>query len=514
MQSLPIYPLAQQLEFLGGSILGILPELILAGTFVLAVVLEISLGKRNKQFVPIVSLAGMILSAVAVVGLWDSQAQVVANGLQDDPFLGMIRPDGFAAWFKLLVAFIGILTLLVSMQAGKVRAQARGMGEYYLLLLAMLIGMYFMSMSLNLLMMYLALELVSIPSYILTAYTRMQAKSAEASLKYIIYGAFSSGIMLYGISWLYGFTGTLDMRDPAFEQGLMAAGDWPVTFVLILVLGGFAFKISALPFHFWTPDVYEGAPYPVAAFFAVAPKAAGFAMLLRFLALLPNLEGKAPFLFENLSLILGLMAIGSMLIGNLAALGQKNLRRMLAYSGIAQAGYVLIAAMWPEAIGQSAVMFYLTIYVCMTFGAFLVAGWMAEKLGTEDIDDLRGLAGKIPLLAVLLTIFMVSLTGLPPTAGFVGKWSLVMAGLEAYKESGQVIIPVAIIAMLINTVISLFYYLRPPSRMIFGNLSIKSTPQFHGLIPVLLVILAIPTLLLGFIYFDELINFLQHLSPN
>ena len=508
------YPLAQQLDFLSGSLLGILPELILAGTFVLAILLEISLGKRHQRVVPITALVGLVLSAVAVVGLWDSQAQVVANGLSDDPFLGMIRPDGYAAWFKLLIAFTGLLTFLISLQAGKLRNQSRGMGEYYILLLAMLTGMYFMSMSLNLLMMYLALELVSIPSYVLTAYTRMQAKSAEASLKYVIYGAFSSGIMLYGISWLYGFTGTLDLRDPAFAEGLAAAGAWPVTFVLVLVLGGFAFKISALPFHFWTPDVYEGAPYPVAAFFAVAPKAAGFAMLMRFLALLPDAHGPLAFLEGNLALVLGLIAIGSMVIGNFIALGQKNMRRMLAYSGIAQAGYILLGVMWPAASGHAAVMFYLSIYTFMNFGAFLVAGWMAEKLGSENIDDLRGLAGKLPLLAVLLTLFMVSLTGLPPTAGFIAKWELILAGLEGYSQTENVIFLVVMIAMLINTVVSLFYYLRPSSRMAFGNPSIKNLPVFHGLVPVLLVILAIPTLLMGIIYFDELINFLRLLSPN
>jgi NADH-quinone oxidoreductase subunit N len=508
------YSLSQQLEILGGSVAGILPELILTGTFVLAIILEISLGKRYKNLVPSTALVGILLSIAAVLWVWDSAS--TANGADGRGlFLGMIRPDGFGAYFKLIIGTAAVIVVLVSLQAKRLREGAKGMGEYYLILLAMIIGMYFMSMSLNLLMMYLAIELVSIPSYILTAYNRLSAKSAEASLKYVIYGAFSSGIMLYGISWLYGFTGTLDLQDPAFAEGLRMAGEWPVTFVLVLVLSGFAFKITALPFHFWSPDVYEGASYPVAAFFSIAPKAAGFALLLRFLDLLPLEPGAVvPWLRGNVQLILALMAIASMLVGNFAALRQTNFRRMLAYSGIGQTGYMLVGVLALNGQSYGAVMFYLTVYLCMNLVAFLVAGWMEENNGTGDIDDFKGLGTKLPVLAVILTISMISLTGLPPTAGFIGKWELFLAGWSEYLYQGNLPLLVAMITMLLTTVVSLFYYLRAPSLMVFSNPTIKNPAPLQGLTRVLLVVLTVPLIVMGIMFFDELINFLNLLPPN
>ena len=242
----------------------------------------------------------------------------------------------------------------------------------------------------------------------------------------------------------------------------------------------------------------------MAAFFTVAPKAAGFAMLIRFLAFLPA-EGS---LRDQLVLVLGVLAIATMTVGNLAALRQQNFRRLLAYSSIAQSGYVLLGVACFTAFGWVAAMFYLTIYIAMNFSSFLLAGWLSEEMGIEDVEDTKGFATSAPLLAVLMVVFMVSLTGLPPTAGFIAKLEIFLGGLDVYQAAGSTIILVGMIFMVVNTVISLFYYLRVPARMIFQNSPNKIRHRFHGLIPILGVILALPVIWLGIIHFDVLINFL------
>lgn len=512
MEPVHIHSLEQQLDALAGSVVHILPELVLTGSFLLMLIAELAAGKRFKLLVPVLGLLGLAATGalVALQGQWGGGLPAENGPAAPGTFLGMVQPDGFGRSFHLLFDFAAFLTILVSIRSSQLRNQARGTGEYMVILAAMVIGMHFMSMATNLLMMYLALEMVSLPSYLLTAYTRLNGKSAEAALKYVIYGSFSSGIMLYGISWLYGLTGTLDPLDPAFATGIAAAEGWPLLFILLLVLGGFMFKISALPFHFWAPDVYEGAPYPVAAFFSVAPKAAGFAMLIRFLWIFPMNEA----LQAQLTWALALIAIGSMFLGNFAALRQESFRRMLAYSSIAQAGYMLVGVLCFTQLGVAATMFYLVVYFCMNFSAFLMAGWLGERMGIEKIDDLKGLASGMPLLAVLAALFMVSLTGLPPTAGFIGKAELFLAGLERFQNDGHPAVMAAMVSMLLNTVVSLFYYLRIPARMIFQNALHKSPLRFHGWAPYIALVLALPTLWLGILTFDELINWFMDLALN
>ncbi|HEX2898549.1 MAG TPA: NADH-quinone oxidoreductase subunit N [Bacteroidia bacterium] len=508
----PTSYLAHQLSLLGESVGGIFPEFVLIAGFLLAIFLEITVGKRSKWILPMAAIGTVVLFLGANLVFWP--AEVPLHG----SFLGMITPDRFAAYMKLLVGVGTLLALIAAQQSTKLRIDAKGMGEYYIVLLGMTVGMAFMTMAQNLLMVYLALEMVSLPAYALTAYARMRNKSAEAALKYVIYGCFASGVMLYGISWLYGFTGTLDPHSAAFGQGLVTAGVWPVTMMMVLVLGGFAFKVGALPFHFWMPDVMEGAPHPVASLLAVAPKVAGFAMLIRFFAsihqsvsLLPADEVAG--LMQNLSWVLAILAIGSMLLGNLAALRQDNLRRMLAYSSIAQAGYILAGVLFFQSAGFAVVLFYLTIYLCMNMVAFLLAGWLEEEAGIKSIKELKGLSTSLPWVAFITALAMVSLTGLPPTAGFIAKLRLFLAGFAEYQTTGQVVLVVLLIAVLLNTVLSLFYYLSVASTMVFGNPVIKTWPRFRGLIPVMLVILSVPLLWLGIFSFDRLINFLQSLAP-
>ncbi len=501
------YSLKWALSFLGDSIPNIFPELILVFFFILMIILELVFGKRNRNVVPITGLVGIAAAAVFIYlmqGFWTPGHYINYFPEPKRLFLGMIDTDRFARYYDLLFDGVLFLTFLVSMRSTQLRNQSRGLGEYFIILMAMLIGMHFMSMAANLLLMYLALEMVSLPSYILTAYTRLNGKSAEAAMKYVIFGSFSSGIMIYGISWLYGMTGSLDLRAPSYEALFTGEPNWTVLFMVLLVLSGFIYKISALPFHFWAPDVYEGAPYPVAAFFTVAPKAAGFAMLIRFLSFLPEEGG----LKDQLVLVLGVLAIATMTLGNFAALRQTNFRRLLAYSSIAQAGYILLGVATYTMFGWAAATFYLTIYIAMNFSSFLLAGWLSEHMGVEDVDDMKGLAVGSPLLAVVTVIFMVALTGLPPTGGFIAKLEIFLTGLDAYQTGGYTILLVGMIFMLVNTVISLFYYLRVPSRMIFQNSPNKIRHRFHGLLPVMVVILAIPVVWLGILHFDTLINIL------
>jgi NADH-quinone oxidoreductase subunit N len=500
------------LAALQASVGGILPELLLIGVFLMALVLEITVGKSNKTIVSWSAAIGLPLYILVVLLLWPATRPL------DSGFLHMITVDRYAAYLKLLIGFCSLLAVIAAMQSTKLRIHSKGMGEYYIVLLGMVVGMVFMTMARNLLMMYVALEMVSLPAYALTAYARMKQKGAEAALKYVIYGCFASGLMLYGISWLYGFTGTLDPQSAAFGSGLEAAGHWPVTMMMALVLGGFAFKVGALPFHFWMPDVMEGTPHSVASLFAVAPKVAGFAMLIRFLAMLRHglgADGAAPLplLMQHVAWLLAIMAMGSMLLGNLAALRQTHFRRMLAYSSIAQAGYLLSGVLMFQADGFAVVMFYLTVYLFMNMTAFLLAGWLEEAAGIVHLKEMKGLANGLPIVAAVATVSMISLTGLPPTAGFIAKLRLFLAGLSAYQADAHPLIVVLLVVVLLNTVVSLFYYLRVSSTMVFGNPAIKNWPAFRGWVPVILVLMCIPLLWLGLFSFDGLINFLQELHP-
>lgn len=501
--------LGRTLAHLQDSVGGLLPELLLIGGFLAVIVLELVGGRRYRLLVPMAAIGTVILHALAIALLWPP----VDAGAT---FLGMVRVDAFSAYMRLLVDAACIVSIAAAADSTKLRVHSKGMGEYFIVTLGMAVGMAFMTMAQNLVMMYLALEMVSLPAYVLTAYARMKHKGAEAGLKYVLYGCFASGLMLYGISWLYGFTGGFLPNAAGFGQGLLAAGLWPTTIMLALVLGGFAFKVGALPFHFWMPDALEGAPHPVATLLSVAPKVAGFAMLIRFLALLrmglPEDVGAE--LWRNIAWLLGAMAIGSMVLGNLVALRQGHLRRMLAYSSIAHAGYVLAGLLMIDAQGYAVAMFYLGIYLCMNMAAFLLAGWLEEEAGVQHIKELKGMAGSLPVVAVLTTLCMVSLTGLPPTAGFIAKLRLFLAGLAAYKQAADPLLIILLVMVLLNTVVSLFYYLRVASSMVFGNPTIKSWPAFRGWVPAMIVIISLPLLWLGIFSFDAFINFLQGLAPS
>jgi NADH-quinone oxidoreductase subunit N len=386
----------------------------------------------------IVSLLALIAGAYSVFHVKDAKRSL---------FEGMFVHDGFGVFFTLLFCGIGAVAVLLSWDY--VKRTRVNHGEYYALLLSATLGMIVMAASNDLITIFLGLELMSLALYVLVGFQRNRLDSNEASMKYFLLGAFASGFLLYGIALLYGATGTTNLgRMAVFLSGSPMIGNPMLLVGSLLLLVGFAFKVAAVPFHMWTPDAYEGAPTTVTGFMSVGAKAAGFAALLRIvLSALPDLQA-------DWKPILTWLAILTMSVGNVTALLQTNLKRMLAYSSIAHAGYVLVAFVAGGTDGASAALFYLTVYSLMNLGAFGILALLGR--GTDErvmISDLYGIAYRQPFLALAMSVFMVSLGGIPPTAGFMGKVYVFSVAVKAG------LIPLVLVAV-INSVVSVFYYLR------------------------------------------------------
>jgi NADH-quinone oxidoreductase subunit N len=424
----------------------IFPELLLAATILILFIADLVV--RQKDRLGELGLVGVAISLFAIARL----------SHVDDAYLfsRMIVHDQFAVFFKVVFALATLATVWMSL--GSKEVERTSQGEYYGILLSSSLGMYFMASASNLLMAYLSLEFVSLTSYVLTGSLRHNRRSGEASLKYLIYGGVASGAMIYGMSWIFGLTGSMDYAaiNTALASGTQSS--LALFIAIVLVLAGFGYKISAVPFHMWAPDVYTGAPIPVTAFLSVGSKAAGFALLLRFFFPALSSLGEAG-RWQVLGgvnwpqLMLVLCAV-TMTLGNLAALQQTNIKRLLAYSSIAHAGYMLMGLVVLSDEGLRAVLFYLVTYYLMNIGAFLTVMLVANATGREDIDGFRGLAWRgAAIPAVAMAIFLFSLAGIPPLAGFVGKFYLFAAVI---KEEYYLL---ALIAG-INSVLSLYYYAR------------------------------------------------------
>jgi NADH-quinone oxidoreductase subunit N len=321
-------------------------------------------------------------------------------------------------------------------------------GEFHILIMAAVIGMMVLASATSLVTVFLGLELLSIALYIACGFARGENRSQEAAAKYLLVGGFASAFVLYGMALVYGGAGTTVIPDIATRLGSSASGN-PLILLGIALMGvGFAFKVSAAPFHMWTPDVYQGAPIPVTAFMSVGTKAAAFAMIVRVFA------GGLPHLAPEWQVLLAFVAATSMIVGNVMAIAQSSLKRLLAYSGVAQAGYVLIGVIAGGPAGLGAVLYYLFVYMFMNFGAFAVITLLAGPDGDRDrFSDLEGLARRNPLMAILMTVFMLSLAGFPPSVGFFGKLFLFTAGVGA----GYTWLVVLAVLM---SVVSVFYYVR------------------------------------------------------
>jgi NADH-quinone oxidoreductase subunit N len=480
------------------------PEIALTVTLLAGIAADL-IFRRTAAVVSAVVMAGLVVTGALVLG---------QSGLHASIFGNMLAVDPFAVFFKLVIVLSAILVVVFSLSSAELNSPGRKLGEYYFLLVALTLGMMLMVGASNLLMMYLAIELSSITSYILSGYTREAPDSSEAALKYVIYGALSSGLMLYGISILYGLTGSLNIYaiNQVLPQVLATGGTAGFALLIagVLTLAGFGYKISAVPFHFWAPDVYEGAPITITAFLSVASKAAGFAMLIRFFkvtfidtnAVSPPVGTWGSMHGFEWPALVAVLSVLTMTVGNLIAVWQNNLKRLLAYSSIAHAGYMLMGVVVMTNEGLAAVMIYFVVYLFMNLGAFYVVMLIANKTGSEDIEDYKGIGSRAPFLAVALAIFLVSLTGLPPTAGFVGKLYL----FAALINHGWVWL--AIVGA-INSVISLYYYVR-----IFRNMFLRAGEPaaapltFGRLQTATVLVLLVPTIVLG-LYFAPLAQLAQ-----
>ncbi len=384
------------------------------------------------------------LSVTSVVGT--GALLVPQIGQPISAFSGMYLVDNFALFFKVVFLISTLFVILMSMNY--LRLERIPMGEFYAILLFSTLGMMFIASGGNLLSLYIGLETMSVSIYVLCGFLKQDRKSNEAALKYLLMGSFSSGVILYGIALLYGLTGTLDIKQTAVALATMDLTNPALLLAMVMLTAGFGFKIAAVPFHMYVPDVYEGAPTAVTAFLAVGSEAAGVAALLRvFLGAIPQIQVNWMVLFWILSVL-------TMTIGNVLAMAQKNMKRMLAYSSIAHIGYVLIGFVAGTEQGISAVLLYVLVYAFMTAGAFAMVIFLrTETVKGDLIEDFAGLAQANPMAAAAMVIFLLSLTGIPPTAGFVGKFYLFGAAISAGY------IWLAVIAA-INTAISLFYYMR------------------------------------------------------
>jgi len=429
-------------------------------------------------------------------------------------FFQMVAVDPFSYFFKVLLILSGFLIVLFTFLSDEIRSSEFKTQEYYALLIALTLGGFLMASSVNLLMMYLALELSSLSSYVLAGYFKKSNRSSEAALKYVIYGGVSSGLMLFGISLIYGICGSLDMFAISAYLSANPVNLITLLIAIFLMLAGFGYKISAVPFHFWTPDVYEGSPMPVTALLSVSSKAAGFAMLIRFFLVAFQNAGHPTITTEGLHQyitlpglhwpeVIAVIAVATMTLGNVVAIWQDNLKRLLAYSSIAQAGYMLLAFVVVSPQGISAMLTYLAVYLFMNLGAFFAAILISNKYKTENIEEMKGIGYRSPLLCVSMAVFMLSLSGIPMTAGFIGKFYI----FSALINNGYIWL--AIIGLM-NSVVSLYYYIKILKNMfLIRPQGDTGAVSFGAGYSVLLLALAIPTIVLG-IFFGPLTKFAEY----
>ena len=431
-------------------------ELVLIATIV-AVLLAPFFTRRANWVSGLVAVGGLVLAllSVLIVRPWDEGPQ----------FRGMLISDPYAAYWKiiLLVFVIGVVLMWFSTTAGKMH---EGDGpEFFTLLLGATTGMCLMGSTSNLLMMLVAMETTSLPSYVLAGFRKTRRLGSEASLKYVLFGAAASAVMVYGMSWLYGLYGTLQLNEIAWKVN--EGGSIPLMLAIGGLVVGLGFKISVVPLHLWCPDVFEGAGIDVATFLSVASKGAGLSMLMRVVMSFSNGMGYADAsILTTLAIVLGVLGAITATVGNLGAFVQNNIKRLLAYSSISHAGYMLcVYAMLTAGTAgeglrqmqdaQQAILLYLTVYLFMNLGAFTVAGLVAQETGSEDINDYAGMSTRNPLLAACMTLCLFSLVGMPPLAGFVAKFNVMYV---LGKSGGWMWALVAVIGA--NTVFSLYYYAR------------------------------------------------------
>jgi NADH-quinone oxidoreductase subunit N len=501
----------------------IIPELLLGGNAALLLLVVALFGKklsRRPWLYSVIAICGLV---GAILHLLYQGSDMAALGTL---FSGLLATDPLALFFKVTCMCAALFCVIISIRSRELSPSRNA--EYFSLVLVAAMGMSFLVAANNLLMIYVSFETVSLCSYLLAGWDHRRVRSQEAGLKYVLFGSVASGIMLFGFSLLYGLTGSLNLQEinivlSGAGSGLSSEHSSLLRISLILVLGGIGFKIAAVPFHMWCPDVYEGAPTPVAAFLSVGPKAAGFALLIRFFFGIFASTAAETSAFEVSSgdipwlLVIAVFSVFSLLLGNFAALGQDNVKRMLAYSSIAHAGYALLGVLAGGKEGIASVMLYLGVYLLMNMGAFAVVSLVSDRRGSEDIRFFTGMGKEQPLLAVCMTVFLFSLTGLPPTAGFIGKFYLFSALVH---NGGYWHMALALFGVL-NAVVALYYYARIIKVMYFDKSGTETEAESEGVSAkaspgmFLIVVLALITLALGLYWqpLAELVDWAARIYP-
>ena len=451
----------------------ILPELVLTAGALVVLVVDVLLPKERRGALAWVTLL-VIGATLASLAPFLTTRVEVAHGL--------LAVDQFALFFKVVFLFAAAITVLMSVRY--LAIEGASPGEYYFLILCATLGMMIMAGGIDLITIFIGLETMAVAFYILAGFIKPSQRSNEAAVKYFLLGAFSLGILLYGMSLMYGLSGTTNLRVMA-KAFAGQEHDPRLILAVILVVAGVGFKIAAVPFHMWAPDVYEGAPTPVTAFLSVGSKAASFAMLIRIF-----IEG-LPTMGEDWRQLFWVLAIVTMTVGNVAALTQSNVKRMLAYSSIAHAGYVLIGIVAGTSRGVTAALIYLFVYAFMQLGAFTVIVVLHRRdvIG-DELKDFSGLSFRNPFAAFAMLLFMLSLGGIPPTAGFMGKFWLFSAAIDAKCYW------LAVIGVL-NSAISLYYYVRIVVFMYLKKETIGSAPTTSPTLAVALGVAVAGTLFFG-----------------
>ena len=445
----------------------ILPEGIVIITLMVILVGDLIFGRNSARWLPYVAIAGLLISTIALYFQWDTP--------NPDAFLGAFSGDNLSIVFRGIIALSTAVTIPMTIRY--IQQSGTSLAEFIGIMLTATLGGMFLSGANELVMIFISLEMLSISSYLMTGYMKRDPRSNEAALKYLLIGASSSAIFLYGVSLLYGLSGgetnlnaiAATIADVTSGQSLGLA------ISLVFVIAGIAFKISAVPFHQWTPDVYEGSPTPVVAFLSVGSKAAGFALAIRMLVTAFALVS------EQWHFIFTALAILSMVLGNVVALAQTSMKRMLAYSSIAQAGFVMIGLIAGTDAGYSSMIFYLLVYLFMNLGAFTCVILFALRTGTDQISEYAGLYHKDPAITLCLSICLLSLGGIPPLAGFFGKIYLFWAGWQAGMYG-------LVLLGLITSVVSIYYYIRVVKMMVVKepqemSESVKNYPEINWDLP-------------------------------
>ncbi|MDT3404839.1 NADH-quinone oxidoreductase subunit N [Mucilaginibacter terrae] len=467
------------------------PEMCLAILFLLVLTADLVYRKTYGGVSRMLACAGMLLVMAADLGqdlLINDEARLLFNS-------NLILHHSNIV-LKLIIDSVAFLLLLYFAWDDELKVHKKGLGDAYTIIVASVLGLHLMVMSATMLTIFVSVEMVSLASYLLVAYRSGNALSAEAGLKYVLFGLASSAVMLYGMSLFYGFAGTINLFDANMVIRLQQADGMSVSLTIFFILAGIGFKLSFVPLHFWVPDVYQGASTPVTAYLSTLPKIAGFGLLV---TLITPFFANPAWTQVDFRLILSITGIITMVAGNFAAVWQQNIKRMLAYSSIGHTGFAFMAIVTFTAQGIEALNFYMAVYALANLGILVLVSYFANTMNAHTLDDLKGLGSKYPIASVCFVILLISLTGIPVSAGFSGKLLVFSAVYEVYQNGRNVILLALLITGAATTVVSLFYYIKIPLYLFLkkADADTGNYPATSKNLLIMIVIIAIAVVLLG-----------------